>query len=37
MNNSMAGTSIKNFINDLSKKKNKDFEVIESEIKEDEK
>ena len=36
MNNSMAGTSIKNFINDLSKEKNKDFEVIESEIKEDE-
>ena len=36
MNNSMAGTSIKTFINDLSKEKNKDFEVIESEIKEDE-
>jgi len=36
MNNSIAGTSIKTFINDLSKEKNKDFEVIESEIKEDE-
>ena len=36
MNNSMAGKSIKTFINDLSKEKNKDFEVIESEIKEDE-
>ena len=36
MNNSMAGTSIKTFINDLSKEKNKDFEVIESEIKDDE-
>ena len=36
MNNSMAGSSIKTFINDLSKEKNKDFEVIESEIKEDE-
>ncbi len=36
MNNSVAGTSIKTFINDLSKEKNKDFEVIESEIKEDE-
>ena len=36
INNSMAGTSIKTFINDLSKEKNKDFEVIESEIKEDE-
>ena len=36
INNSMAGTSIKTFINDLSKEKDKDFEVIESEIKEDE-
>ena len=36
MNNSMAGISIKTFINDLSKEKNKDLEVIESEIKEDE-
>ena len=36
MNNSVAGTSIKTYINDLSKKKNKDFEVIESKIKEDE-
>ena len=36
MNNSMAGTSIKTFINDLSIEKNKDFKVIESEIKEDE-
>ena len=36
LNNSIAGTSIKTFINDLSKEKNKDFEVIESEIKEDE-
>ena len=36
MNNSMAGTSIKTFINDLSREKNKDFEVTESEIKEDE-
>ena len=36
LNNSVAGTSIKTYINDLSKKKNKDFEVIESKIKEDE-
>ena len=36
MNNSIAGTSIKTFINDLSIEKNKDFKVIESEIKEDE-
>jgi len=36
MNNSVAGTSIKTFINDLSKEKNKYFEVIESEIKKDE-
>ena len=36
MNNSLAGTSIKNFINDLSKEKNKDFKVIENEIKKDE-
>ena len=36
LNNSIAGTSIKTFINDLSKEKNKDFKVIENEIKEDE-
>ena len=36
MNNSLAGTSIKTFINDLSKEKNKDFKVIENEIKKDE-
>ena len=36
LNNSIAGTSIKTFINNLSKGKNKDFEVIENEIKEDE-
>ncbi len=36
MNNSLAGTSINNFINDLSKKKNKDFKLIENEIKRDE-
>ena len=36
MNNSMAGTSIKTFINDLSKEKNKDFKLIENEIKKDE-
>ena len=36
LNNSMAGTSIKSYLNDLSKEKNKDFEVIESEIKKDE-
>ena len=36
LNNSIAGKSINSFINDLSKEKNKDFEVIESEIKEDE-
>ena len=36
LNNSIAGKSINSFINDLSKEKNKDFEVIENEIKEDE-
>ena len=36
MNNSLAGTSINNFINDLSKKKNKDFKLIENKIKRDE-
>jgi len=36
LNNSTAGKSINSFINDLSKEKNKDFEVIENEIKEDE-
>lgn len=36
MNNSLAGTSINNFINDLSKEKNKDFKLIENEIKRDE-
>ena len=36
MNNSVAGTSINNFINDLSKEKNKDFKLIENEIKRDE-
>ena len=36
MNNSLAGTSINTFINDLSKEKNKDFKVIENEIKKDE-
>ena len=36
MNNSLAGTSINNYINDLSKKKNKDFKLIENKIKRDE-
>ncbi len=36
MNNSLAGTSINNFINDLSIEKNKDFKLIENEIKRDE-
>ena len=36
MNNSVAGTSINTFINNLSKEKNNDFKVIESEIKKDE-
>ena len=36
MNNSVAGTSINNFINNLSKEKNKDFKLIENEIKRDE-
>ena len=36
MNNSLAGTSIKTFIDDLSNKKNRDFKVIENEIKDDE-
>tara|TARA_B100000963_G_scaffold2168_1_gene1726 strand:- start:1886 stop:2404 length:519 start_codon:yes stop_codon:yes gene_type:complete len=36
INNSLAGSSINTAINDLSKEKNKDFKVIESEIKKDE-
>ena len=36
MNNSVAGTSIKTFINDLSKEKNNDLKIIENKIKEDE-
>ena len=36
MNNSVAGNSIKTFINDLSKEKNNDLKIIENEIKEDE-
>ena len=36
MNNSVAGTSIKTFINNLSKEKNNDLKIIENEIKEDE-
>ena len=36
MNNSMAGSSIKTYLNDLSKEKNKDFNQIEIEIKKDE-
>ena len=36
MNNSVAGTSIKTFINNLTKEKNNDFKVIENEIKKDE-
>ena len=36
MNNSLAGTSIKTFINDLNNEKNIDFKVIENKIKVDE-
>ena len=36
MNNSVAGTSINAFINNLSEEKNNDFKVIENEIKKDE-
>ena len=36
MNNSVAGSSIKTFINDLSREKNNDLKIIENEIKEDE-
>ena len=36
MNNSVAGIEINSFINNLSKEKNKDFKVIENEIKKDE-
>jgi len=36
MNNSLAGTSIKTFLNDLNNEKNRDFKVIENEIKDDE-
>ena len=36
MNNSMAGTSINTFINNLSEEKNNYFKVIENEIKKDE-
>ncbi len=36
ISNSVAGKSINTFITDLSKEKNKDFKVIESEIKKDE-
>ena len=36
MNNSMAGTSINTFINNISKEKNNYFKVIENEIKKDE-
>ena len=36
MNNSLAGTSINTFINNLSEVKNKDFKLIENEIKKDE-
>ena len=36
MNNSVAGTSINIFINNLSKDKNKYFKVIENEIQKDE-
>ena len=36
INNSVAGKSINTFINDLSKEKNKDFKLLESEIKKDE-
>tara|TARA_B000000565_G_C23736431_1_gene359217 strand:- start:495 stop:1013 length:519 start_codon:yes stop_codon:yes gene_type:complete len=36
INNSVAGKSINTYINDLSKEQNKDFKLIESEIKKDE-
>ena len=36
MNSSVAGIEINSFINNLSKEKNKDFKVIENEIKKDE-
>ena len=36
INNSVAGKSINNFINNLSKERNKDLKLIESEIKKDE-
>ena len=36
MNNSLAGQSINTFINNLSKEKNKNFKIIENEIKKDE-
>tara|TARA_B100000674_G_scaffold485603_1_gene492704 strand:- start:415 stop:933 length:519 start_codon:yes stop_codon:yes gene_type:complete len=36
MNNSVAGKSINTFIDNVSKKKNNDFKVIENEIKKDE-
>ena len=36
MNNSLVGKSINNYINDLNTKKNKDFILIENEIKKDE-
>ncbi len=36
MNNSVAGIEINSFINNLSKEKNKDFKLIENEIKKDE-
>ena len=36
MNNSLAGKSINTFINNLSKEKNKNFKIIENEIKKDE-
>ncbi len=36
MNNSMVGTSINTFINNISKEKNNYFKVIENKIKEDE-
>ena len=36
INNSVAGSSINTYINDLSEEKNNDFKAIESEIKKDE-
>ena len=36
MNNSLVGKSINSFVNDLNKEKNKDFILIENEIKKDE-